>query len=163
MTGWAGAAFVWDIKSQSVPLWAWCRVLQAISRGSLLGANLHVYFPRTPLGRLNGLGPVPNSSSSELHFFFSPSVIPVYNQPCFSKRREPGFWTPPLLNSLIHEMYPRKLPSPIPHLWLTLNTDRAPLNLAWLEDRHFQKCRNHSRQQLCYLGCMQDVEFLEVC
>lgn len=63
-----GGAFVQDIKSQSIPLWAWWRVLQAISRGSLLGANLHVYFPRTLLRKMNGVGHVPNSSSSKLHF-----------------------------------------------------------------------------------------------
>lgn len=49
-----GPAFVWNIKSQSGPLWAQWRVLQAVGWGPLLGANLHVYFPRTRLEKMNG-------------------------------------------------------------------------------------------------------------
>lgn len=37
-------------------------------RGSLLVANLHVYFPRTRLGKMNGLGHVPNSFSKKQQF-----------------------------------------------------------------------------------------------
>lgn len=53
-------AFVCNIKSKSIPLEGHWRVLKAISQGPLCSFNLHVYFPRTLLMKMNELCNVPN-------------------------------------------------------------------------------------------------------
>lgn len=115
-----GASFVQDIKGQSIALWAQWRVLQAISRGSLLGANLHVYFPGTRLEQMNGLAMSLILPAQSCLF---PAVTPVHNQPSFSKS---GSLASELYLCYMHQFISRIKEGGGSHL----RADLSPLNLA---------------------------------